>query len=124
MPRPQKTTKDLPKNWQKLILNNMRQGASKREVMALIGVRSQLFYDLTKRDQEFSNTIKKGTELSEAWWLSQGRINLKERAFNSTLWYMNMKNRFGWRDKQDIEHGGEVSYVIKRGTNNLMASAY
>lgn len=42
--------------------------------------------------------------LSEAWWEEHGRLNLHNREFNSVLWYMNMKNRFGWRDRIDSNH--------------------
>lgn len=106
--RPQKTLKDLPRNWEKLVLSHMAEGASKKEIIAELGIGSQLFYDLAEREEEFSNTIKKGTELSEAWWEKQGRTNLHNKSFNSTLWYMNMKNRFGWSDKvnNDVTSGG------------------
>jgi hypothetical protein len=56
--------------------------------------------------------------LSEAWWEKTGRTNLTTKDFNAGLWYMNMKNRFGWADSQKIDHtsGGEkISINLIRG---------
>jgi hypothetical protein len=39
--------------------------------------------------------------MSHAWWESQGRINLKTKGFNTSLWTINMKNRFGWSEKTE-----------------------
>lgn len=105
---------DLPDGWYNDILDMYSHGASDVEVKAYIYDKRKSFSnDLWNRwleeEQEFSETIKVGKMLSEAWWNKNGRENLQNKEFNYTGWYMNMKNRFGWRDKteQDITSGGD-----------------
>lgn len=109
----------------KTVIELMSEGASKTEVCAELNI----CFDTLARWQnpkcddfilEFSDAIKHGQRLSEAWWQRQGRKNLENKEFSPTLWYMNMKNRFGWRDKQDITSDGEkmnglVVYLPEEG---------
>jgi hypothetical protein len=90
-----------------------KEGASDVEVKALIyELRGSFSNDLWDRwleeEEQFSETIKVGKMLSAAWWQSAGRKNLKSGDFNYTGWYMNMKNRFGWKDKTETEHSGSM----------------
>jgi|SRR3989344_3621831 len=115
MPRPKKTIKDLPKNWKNLVLKEMEVGASKQEVKVLLRISNDLFDRLMKEETEFSETVSCGVALAEAWWLRQGRTNLKNKQFNYGGWYMNMKNRFGWRDRQATDitsQGGQIAGVV------------
>lgn len=116
MARP-KEELDLPEGWEDRIIKMYRLGSSDVEVKAWIArQRGSISNDLWDRwleeELKFSETIKKGRLLSEAWWTKKGRVNLSEKDFNYTGWYMNMKNRFGWRDKQEIdqktEHSGSI----------------
>lgn len=101
--RPKITTSDFPNGWQSAIIEQYREGASDVEIYAcFLGICHETFTRIIKEDDEFSETIKKGRQLSEAWWVKNGRTNLKDKEFNYTGWYMQMKNRFGWADRQDI----------------------
>lgn len=109
---PKQDLSSLPKEWYLDVLELYAVGGSDVEVKALIyNWRGTFSNDLwnrwIKEDVQFSETIKKGRMLSEAWWVSNGRINLKDKDFNYTGWYMNMKNRFGWTDRLDNTTKGE-----------------
>lgn len=90
------------------IIELMSEGASKTEVCADIGITRETMCQWIKDNKPFSDAIKEGEQLSAAWWEREGRTSLRDKDFNYTGWYMNMKNRFGWKDKQETEHTGSV----------------
>jgi hypothetical protein len=123
MARPKSTIEGLPNGWQVAIIDLYSQGASDVEIKALIcDWRGSMSNDLWERwiEEEpiFSETIKKGKLLSEAWWQKEGRVKLSDNKFNYTGWYMNMKNRFGWCDSQKIEHSGGITLHFDQDDKN------
>lgn len=95
-----------------IIIDLMSEGASKVEVCAELGICNDTLIEWCKDQSkpEFSEAVKHGERLSEAWWQKKGRKNLENKDFSSTLWYMNMRNRFGWADKteQKTENTTEI----------------
>jgi transposase len=85
------------------VIGEMAQGSSIEELQLVLKVHKDTIYEWAKEYPDFSDALKRGKALSEAWWREVGRVNLKDDKFNYTGWYMNMKNRFGWKDKQEVE---------------------
>ena len=120
---PKKDLSLLPANWKEAILEQYKEGASDKEIKALIyswlgKFSNNLWNRWMEEEKDFWETIKKGRMLSEGWWEKEGRTNLKTRDFNATLWYVNMKNRFGWADNQKIDHtsvGEKINIIFERG---------
>lgn len=98
--RPTKYTEDIPD----LVVDLMRDGASIEEVCYELGIAKQTFYNWCEAHPELLDAKKVGTDFAEGWWMKQGRVNLQNKDFSPTLFYMNMKNRFKWSDKQEIDH--------------------
>lgn len=109
--RPLIKLQDIP-GWEDIIIRNMSMGASLQEVYGYLDISESTFKRLCRDHVEFSRTVKRGLRLSQKWWLEMGRTYMRDRDFNATLWYMNMKNRFDWADKkeikQDITSNGET----------------
>ena len=90
-----------------LLLDLYRQGGSVCDFCAEVGIGRQTYYDWEKANPEFAYTIKIGKELSEKWWTDQLKKYLVMEGgarFNTIGWLFTMKNRFGWRDKKEVEH--------------------
>jgi hypothetical protein len=102
----------------KVVIDLMQEGASQQEVLAVLDISNDTFYRWKKENEEFSETIKRGVQLSQGWWERQGRVSLKDREFNYTGWYMNMKNRFKWADKQEVKQEGNVTIVMDTGIDH------
>lgn len=86
----------------------MREGASLVELVVELGISRETLNQWMDPDgkyfkPEFSDTVKSGIALSAAWWERKGRKNLENKEFSYVGWYMNMKNRFGWKDRIESE---------------------
>lgn len=111
--RPPKKIEDLlPPGWQDLVLKLAAKGASdveiRAEIMKYNGLKysavKEMWYALQKRESEFAETLKIAKIYCEAWWVEEARKRLKSRYFRDHTWLSNMKNRFGWRDRTEVEH--------------------
>lgn len=114
--RPTKYTDDMPQR----VLDLMAEGASIAVVARELGVCKDTIYAWEKDESKaaFSDAIKRGRELSEAWWSERGRLELYNSKFNHVLWYMNMKNRFGWSDKVEQKDTTDRPEWIVEGLEN------
>jgi hypothetical protein len=81
-----------------MVLNILKEGGSIISVAAALHISREMIYKWKERDEVFRETIQKGIVYSEAWWQNQGKGSLRDKDFNCVLWYMNMRNRFGWCD--------------------------
>lgn len=109
---------DLPEGWQEMLTALYADGASDAEVKAEIrSMRGTFSNDLFDRwladEPEFSETIKNGRTLAEAWWMKQARTPgaIGNGFINPTAWIFNMKNRFGWADRREVKTEGTVRHV-------------
>lgn len=101
----------LPPEWEEIIILKSLEGYSdaeiRRELLISGGsnVKSikEIWYKLKAREAEFQEAISIGKVLQEAWWTEQCRTSLNDKFFQTFAWVMNMKNRFGWRDKTEFD---------------------
>jgi hypothetical protein len=89
----------------------MSEGQSLYELCAEIGINLDTLYDWTdptspRYNDEFSEAMKSADILYKAWWIKQGRIGLRDKDFNTSLWIFNAKNRIGFRDTVDVTTNG------------------
>ena len=136
MARPRIELDVLPDDWEEQMFSWYRQGYSEIEVRCKLGeirsdapgrpVSDDLWYRWIEESPSFSRAVKDGRRLSEAWWLARGRQGLDQDgqgagSFPYVGWYMNMKNRFGWRDRQDVTSDDKPIQVVRRPWGSLPA---
>jgi len=113
MARPTKYNKEmLP-----IMLEKFKEGASICEVCVELDITRETFYQWQKENKEFSDTIKKGLALSQAWWEKIGKAGTVNKLnVNPTMWIFNMKNRFReeWHDGFKHEHTGDVNIIVSK----------
>ena len=87
------------------------EGLSLYEVCAELGINLDTIYDWSdptspRYNYEYSEALKAADIMYKAWWTKQGRIGLRDKEFNTSLWIFNAKNRIGYRDTVDVTSGG------------------
>lgn len=80
-------------------LQVLSQGKTLESLAIELAISWSTLHDWIDNFEEFSYAIKEGQKLSEQWWVEVGRKNIHNKDFNSTLFMMNMQNRFNWTRK-------------------------
>ena len=78
------------------VIKIMAKGKSRGNAATLMGVTEATFYGWMKQFPDFLKAVNIGDQLSELWWMTMGQLNILNKEFNSTLYMMQMQNRFGW----------------------------
>lgn len=83
------------------VLEMMRTGASHCEVAAELRISRETLYVWRGRHAQFARALADGLQLSQAWWEKLGRAGASGKIdIQPAVWIFNMKNRFGWVDRE------------------------
>lgn len=90
----------------------MAKGYSKEAVAGHLEIAKDTLYQWEKAHPDFADALKEGVELSRLFWERMGIEHITHFAksgkqLNSTAWIFNMKNRFNWRDKSEVDLGNK-----------------
>ena len=118
--RPRTTVDDLPDDWQQTMLMIGQDGGSAVEVRCELGIGISAWETLLDDSDEFRETEKQRKALCEVWWERQGRKMATGDQGNATVWIFNMKNRFGWRDKIDVDNTSSDGSMTPKPTTIQM----
>ena len=102
--RPRTTVDDLPQDWKQIIMDCGQEGGSAVEMRCLLALGESAWGTLLEDSADFRRTVKSGQDLCQVWWERQGRKMTTGADGNATVWIFNMKNRFSWHDKQQLDH--------------------
>jgi hypothetical protein len=117
--RPPITLDDLPDGWAKSVLAMYAKGCADIQVAVALGISRNTFTALLDREPEFLNTVQRGRDMAEAWWLEQGRAGVWQepdgRRINHALYALHMRNRFGWNEKKEDQgqQGNELRIIVE-----------
>ncbi len=98
-----------------LMMPLFKEGASILEICAELDIHPDTFYEWKEKYPEFSEAIRIGESLSEAWWIKMGRSNIytdPKRPFNVALWKSNMANKFQWSDRVEAKQDTTVTFKV------------
>lgn len=103
------------KEYCKLLESHFKSGFSFDSFGGIVFVSRETLYSWTRKHKEFLDTKKQFETSSLLWWEQMGQHGAagKLPGFNSGTWIFNMKNRFGWRDRQEIDIGNKDNADFK-----------
>lgn len=113
-----------------MLIEHMKAGYGYVTFAVKIGVHHSIMYDWEKVHEEWAIAKEMAFNACQLFWEKLGIdhvVSVSEseksgdyqhsssKSLNSTVWTFNMKNRFGWRDKQP----DEVDTIVNNNNSNV-----
>ena len=103
--------------YDELLIQHLNEGLSFESFAAVVDVCKQTIYSWSENFPSFKAAKERGLAKSLLFWEKIGKYGAQGLVpnFNCGSWAFNMKNRFGWRDRQEIktlQEGVEFSEVV------------
>ena len=99
----------------------MAIGKSIKSFAAAIGVNSNTVKKWAERHPEFGKALELAKEASEGYWeeVAHGQATGEIKGGSTAALTFLMKNQFSesYKDKQEIEHSGDLTFIIDTGIN-------
>jgi len=99
------------KEYCKGVIDYLSKGKSITQYASSLMVHKDTVYEWAKVHLEFSDALKLGRQLSEAYWQDKLADDMYDTSINSPLYKLYFANRFGWSDK--VETKNETASVDK-----------
>jgi len=98
---PHELDTQLGKGWEQKMYDVYFQGGSDAEVARLLRITMALFDKFYQGYPIFEEVVNKGRSDAKGFWENLGRTKILKANgdLNDRLWFLVMKNRFGWMDK-------------------------
>jgi hypothetical protein len=96
-----------------MLIDHLSKGFSFHSFAGVVRVNYDTVFEWVKRHPSFAEAKQIGTAQSHVFWEKMGIAGTlgKINKFVPSTWIFNMKNRFGWRDRQEIkELGGDEDF--------------
>jgi len=92
-----------------MLIDHMAKGYSFECFGADVLVTEKTLYNWIDSHPEFLQSKRLGEKLCQKWWETLGRgLAAGKTQGNAAVFIFNMKNRFGWTDKRDLQLSGDL----------------
>jgi transposase len=97
-----------------LLIECMKKGYSFEAFGSEVSISKQTLYDWVERYPEFSDAKNIGLSHARKFWENIAILAClgDNKMANPAIWVFNMKNRFGWRDKQPEEISDRIQPLV------------
>ena len=100
------------------VIEMASEGASMAEYAAEFGIDRTTLFDWRDQHEEFSTALARAKILEQAWFEREARLNMRNKEFNSNLWYRSALSRFSddYAERRITEVTGADGGAIKTET--------
>lgn len=108
-------------DWKEALELKGRDGYSKVGLYTAIRLTQRVHERLYKDEEEYRDWFDYASDLSKSYWIDiMGRKIFRDRNLNSTIYAIQVRNRYGWRQQDEQKPaGGEKEEIPETPVDDL-----